>query len=256
MILAIDIGNTHIEIGLYNEAYIDSWRITTGVLRTEDEMMAFIQQFLTMRSVAAADISDLAISSVVPNITHVFQRMSEKYFQKTPLVVDHTLNLGITIKYEPPQSVGADRLCVAVGAFEKYGGPNIVVDIGTATTFDVVSGNGEYLGGVIAPGLETAARSLDEKAAKLPRIAYQFPPSVIGSNTEMSMQSGLMLGTVKMIDGLLELISEEVSGDPVIIATGGLSPLLMPRSQYLKHLEPELVLDGLMRIYRRNRKLQ
>lgn len=254
MILALDIGNTHIEIGLYEEdKYLDSWRIATGVNRTEDEMMAFIHHFLALKGLNAQAIQDIAISSVVPIITLIFEKLSKKYFGRDPLVVDHKLDLGIKVDYDPPYSVGADRLCNAIAVFEKFGGPAIVVDMGTATTFDVVSSEGVYLGGVIAPGLETAAWGLHERASKLPAISLEFPPTVIGKSTEKSMQSGVMLGSVKMIDGLIELISQELRGEPVVVATGGLSRLVAPRSRYIQHVEKHLVLDGLIKIYMRNR---
>ncbi|MCK6623149.1 MAG: type III pantothenate kinase [Calditrichaceae bacterium] len=257
MILALDIGNTHIEVGLYREGqYLDSWRIATGVHRTEDELMVYIQHFLNLKELNRRSIRDLAIASVVPNITRIFEKLSHKYFKKNPLVVDNTLDLGIEVDYEPPYSVGADRLCNAVAAFTKFGGPAVIVDMGTATTFDVVTAEGIYRGGVIAPGLETAAWGLHERASKLPSIALEFPPSVIGRTTEQSMQSGVMLGTVKMIDGLIEMIGEELSAPPVVVATGGLSRLIAPKSRYIQHVENHLVLDGLIQIYLRNRSLQ
>lgn len=254
MILALDIGNTHIEIGLYEEdKYLDSWRIATGINRTEDEMMTFIHHFLALRGLNAQSIRDIAISSVVPITTLIFEKLSQRYFGKAPLVVDYKLELGIKIDYDPPYSVGADRLCNAIAVFDKFGGPAIVVDMGTATTFDVVSADGVYLGGVIAAGLETAAWGLHERASKLPTIPLEFPSTVIGKNTEKSMQSGVMLGSVKMIDGLIELISEELQTEPVVVATGGLSRLIAPKSRYIQHVEKHLVLDGLINIYMRNK---
>lgn len=253
-ILAIDIGNTHIEIGLYQDRqYRGSWRIATGVHRTEDELMAFLQHFLNLASVERSAIHDIAISSVVPNVTQIFLRLCDKYFHTQPLVVTHNLDLGITVAYQPPENVGADRLCNAVAAIEKYGAPCIVVDFGTATTLDVVSADRVYLGGVIAPGLETAAGGLHERASKLPRISLEFPPSAIGRSTEESIQSGIMLGTVKMIDGLIEEIQQELGRKAHIIATGGLSQLLAPRSKFIEHVEPHLVLDGLVEVYYRQR---
>lgn len=253
MILAVDIGNTHIEIGLYEKArYAGSWRIATGVHRTEDELITFIQHFLQFGDHQLAEVQDLAISSVVPNLTQIFYKLSEKYFQQAPFVVTHEVDLGISIDYEPPRNVGADRLCNAVAAFEKYGGPSIIVDLGTATTIDVVSADAVYLGGAIAPGLETATWGLHEKASKLPSISFEFPETVIGKTTEASMKAGVMLGTVKMIDGLIELIQEQLGDPATIIATGGLSRIIAPKSRYIRHVEPQLVLDGLVSIYWRN----
>jgi len=250
MILAVDVGNTHIEIGVFEEdTYLTSWRIATGVHRTEDELMAFIQQFLQTINRTPGDIRDIAISSVVPTITQIFSKLAEKYFQLEPLVVGHQLDLGIEIDYEPKYSVGADRLCNAVAAKAKYGFPSIVVDFGTATTLDVLGDKGEYCGGIITPGLEISAWGLYKRATKLPKIPLEFPEKAIGRTTETSIQSGIMFGTVKMIDGLIELVSDELKGSPTVIATGGISPLLAPRSKYIEHVEPSLVLDGLMLIY-------
>lgn len=257
LILAIDIGNTHVEVGLFkNATFIDSWRIATGVHRTEDEAMAYIDHFLSLKTMKSGDISDLVIASVVPNITQIFRRLSEKYFSKKPLIINYKLDLGISIDYQPPSSVGADRLCNGVAAFEKFGGPCIIVDVGTATTFDIISEKGVYLGGIIAPGLETAGYSLHHRASKLPTISYEFPDSVIGKTTEQSMQSGIMWGTISFIDGLIERVSKELKIKPVVIATGGQSNVLAPKSRFIQYTEPHLVLEGMIKIYRRNRMVQ
>ncbi|RMF59859.1 MAG: type III pantothenate kinase [Calditrichaeota bacterium] len=254
MLLAIDIGNTHIDVGLFkNSQYIWDWRIATGVHRTEDEMMTYIEHFLSTRNVGLKDIDAIAIASVVPHITQIFTRLSDKYFNEKPFIIDHTLNLGITVDYHPPEAVGADRICNAVAAYEKYGGPVIVVDLGTATTLDVISKEGVYIGGAIAPGLETAAWGLHSKASKLPNISLEFPEKVIGKTTEKSMQSGIMFGVVKMIDGLIEMIMEELHSPCKVIATGGLSKLIITQSKYIEHIECHLVLDGIVSIYKKNR---
>jgi len=253
MILAIDVGNTHIEVGLYREReYLTSWRITTGVNRTEDELMSFLHQFLVIKNYPVSEVKAIAIASVVPRINQILEKLCEKYFQIEPLFIDHTLNIGITIDYSPPASVGADRICNAIAAYEKYGGPNIIVDFGTATTLDVVDKAGVYLGGIIAPGLETTAWGLHERASKLPQISLEFPGRSIGKSTEESMQSGIMLGTVKMIDGLIELVQEELQARANIIATGGLAKIISPRSKYIQYIEPTLVLDGIVNIYFKN----
>ncbi|NOX35967.1 MAG: type III pantothenate kinase [Calditrichaeota bacterium] len=255
MLLAIDVGNTHIEIGLYEgRQYRTSWRITTGVHRTEDEFMAFIHHFLSAEGVALTAIDHLIVSSVVPDITQQFIRVGEKYFHQQPMIIDHTLDLGIRVDYHPPSSVGADRLCNAVAAFEKYGGPAIIVDFGTATTFDVVSEEGVYIGGAIAPGVETTAWGLHERASKLPRIALEFPEHAIGKSTEESMQSGIVLGSVMMVDGLIAEMEKELKTKPHVIATGGLAHLVASRSRYIQHVEDNLVLEGMVQIYFRNLK--
>ncbi len=253
MILAVDVGNTHIEIGLYVDGkYQTSWRIVTKIHRTEDEFVSHLHSFLSLQNLSLDKVSTLAVASVVPNVTEMLEKLSRKYFNKAAFIVDIGKNLGITIDYEPVSSVGADRICNAVATFEKYGGPAIIVDLGTATTFDVINENGVYLGGAIAPGLETTAWGLSEKASKLPQIALKFPQHAIGKNTEESMQSGLMLGAVQMIDGLIQLISKEISGKPQIIATGGLANTIAPHSRYIKKVEPNLVLDGLVTLFYRN----
>jgi len=255
MILAIDIGNTHTEVGIFREeTLLQSWRIGTGMHRTEDELIVFITQFLGQKQLALKDIHGLAIASVVPNMTQIFLKMSQKYFSIEPLLVDDTIDLGIKINYEPPSNVGADRLCNAVGAFTKYGGSVLVVDFGTATTLDVVDKGGAYIGGAITQGLESAALSLYEKTSKLPKIPLKFPEHVIGNRTDLSMQAGIMYGSVKMIDGLIELFKKELMDEPNVIATGGLASVISKKSQYIQYLEPDLVLQGLKIIYDRNKK--
>lgn len=254
-ILAVDVGNTHIEIGLYKDnGLITSWRIATGVHRTEDEMLTFISYFLSQKNLSLEDVSDIAISSVVPNVTQIFQKLCMTHFQKNSLIVDHTIDTGLKIDYYPPSGVGADRICNAVAAYEKYGGPTIIVDFGTATTLDAVGSDAVYLGGAIAPGLEMTASSLYERTSKLPKISLEFPDTIIGKTTEHSMQAGIMYGTIKMVDGLIELMKKEIDGEAKVVATGGLANHILPKSQYIQHLEPNLVLDGLIKIYFRNRK--
>ena len=253
-ILAIDVGNTHIEVGLYtNEEHITSWRIATGVHRTEDEMVTFLSYFLSQKNIKLTDVDDMIISSVVPNVTQIFQKMCQSFFKEDPLVVNNTIKTGIKIDYNPPSGVGADRICNAVAAYEKYGGPTIVVDFGTATTLDVVNENGVYLGGAIAPGLEMTALSLYERTAKLPKISLEYPETIIGKTTEHSMQAGIMFGTIKMVDGLIDLIKKEINGNVKVVATGGLANHILSKSQYIEHYEPNLVLEGLIKIYFRNR---
>lgn len=255
MILTVDVGNTHIELGVFNgERLIKSWRIATGVDRTEDEFMVFLQNLLQTERVSFADLTGVALSSVVPNLTFIFTKLCQKYLNLDPLVVDHTLNLGgITVKYANPAAVGADRLCNAVAAYDRYQKSVIIIDFGTATTFDVISSQREYLGGVIAPGVETTAWALYQRAAKLPRIPLEFPDTAIGKSTSQSMQVGIIRGTVKMIDGLIEDIVAELGEQPEVIATGGLARLIQPQTRYIREYIPHLVLEGLYRIYRLNR---
>lgn len=253
IILAIDVGNTHIEVGLYNnKKYITSWRIATGVHRTEDEMITFLDYFLSQKKLKLDDVDDMIISSVVPNVTQIFQKLCRNYFNKEVFVVEYTLDTGLKIDYNPPSSVGADRICNAVAAYEKFGGPTIIVDFGTATTLDIIDSKGTYLGGAIAPGLEMTALSLYERTAKLPKISLEYPETIIGKTTEHSMQAGIMYGTIKMVDGLIELMKKEIKGNVKVIATGGLANHILSKSQQIQQVETNLVLEGLIKIYFRN----
>ncbi|MBN1481050.1 type III pantothenate kinase [candidate division KSB1 bacterium] len=252
MILAIDIGNTQIAAGLFNQQHLCAhWRLSSTLDRTEDET------WIMMKSIAQANGYDItgttgvAISSVVPDIRHTFEKMSVKYLHCDSITVDSTLDLGIDIRYDNPAAVGADRLCNAVGGFFKYGGPLIIVDFGTATTFDVVSVKGEYLGGIIAPGIEMSSMILHQKAAKLPRVYLSFPNKIIGKTTESSIQSGLMYGAVEMVEGFTKRIKEELGQATTNIATGGLARLVLNelRTEYI--LDSFLTLEGLRIIYNR-----
>jgi len=253
MILTIDIGNTQIEIGVFeSDELIRSWRISSVIDRTEDEYFVFIEKFLQQIQFGIADVKGVGLASVVPNKTFIYEKMCKKYLDIQPLVVDHTIKLGIEIKYDDPAAVGADRLCNAVAAYQKYKQAVVVVDLGTATTFDVVNKKGYYLGGIISPGIETTAWALYQRAAKLPKISLEFPDQFIGTTTEKSMQSGIMFGTIKIVDGLLEEIIAELGDTPKIIATGGLGRLIQPRTRYIEDYYPHLVLEGLYHIYLMN----
>ncbi len=254
MILVMDVGNTQMEIGVFKEGKLQkSWRIATGVDRTEDELVVFFQHFLAQENMALSGLKGAALSSVVPNVTFILEKFCTKYLNIKPLIVDHTVNLGIKIRYSTPAAVGADRLCNAVAAYQRYRQAVVVVDLGTATTFDVVNARAEYLGGIIAPGVEATAWVLHQRASKLPKISLEFPERAIGQNTEESMQAGIMLGTVKMIDGMLEEIFRELNDRPRVIATGGLARLIQPRTKFIETFFPHLVLEGLYQIYELNK---
>lgn len=246
MILAVDIGNTHTVFGIYDKKkLLGDWRVTSFVTRTEDEFGALVRDFCDDAGIAVKKISAIGISSVVPNLTDVMQRMAKKYFKIEPVVVSSSLSLGIKILYDDPVSVGADRLCNAVAGYAKYKGPIVIVDFGTATTFDVISKEGEYLGGVIAPGIETSAAELHRRAAKLPKIDIHFPKKVVGTNTVASMQSGILYGALDSMETMIRRISKEIDDYPTVIATGGFSELMMKHSKILNKHEPTLVLDGI-----------
>lgn len=250
-LLCIDIGNTHIVAALMKgDMSVDSIRIPSSPLLSHQEYISLIKQMLSKYE----NIHDSVISSVVPRLTGALSDVAKEVTGKAALIVDHTLPINLDIKYDDPSEVGADRLCNAVGALEKYKAPLIVVDMGTATTFDVVSENNEYLGGVIMPGLETAGRDLFQRAAKLPKVSFDFPEKVIGTKTRESLQSGLMWGTIDQIDGLIERIKQEWGKDDVaIIATGGLSVVIAAHSKYIQQVDKDLTLSGMVNIYRQVR---
>jgi type III pantothenate kinase len=253
MILAIDVGNSQIEIGVFKaDSLLKSWRIATGIGRTEDEYMVFIYHFLSIEKISTESLQGVAISSVVPNVTFIFEKMCRKYFKFEPVIIDYRQKTGLKIRYHDPAEVGADRLCSSIAAFQKFNDAVIVIDFGTATTLDVVNSEGEYMGGIIAPGLETTAWALYQRAAKLPKISLEFPLETIGRSTAQSMQSGIMIGAVKMIDGLLEEISKELNSKPHVVATGGLAKLIQPHSKSIEAYFPHLVLEGLYSIYKMN----
>ena len=255
MLLCIDVGNTHTQFGVYEKSKLRcDYRVASEVVRTEDEIGIVVLSLLQHDGVKTRNIEGVGISSVVPNLTGILERMSEKYFGCRPLIVNSGLDLGIEVAYEEPHAVGSDRICAAVAGFRKYGGPLIILDFGTATTFDVVSADGVYLGGAIAPGLETAAADLQRRAAKLPRIDLRFPEEVIGKTTVKSMQSGIMFGAVDAMEGIVKRIKNSLGTEAKVIATGGYAKTISAQSNVINHLEPALVLEGVRIIYEKNRK--
>ena len=256
MLLAIDIGNTHTVFGVFNKSKLTAeWRVTSSHPGTEDEVGAQLMAFLQQFKVTSRKIDGVCISSVVPNLTDTYVTMSEKYFGHHPIVVSASLDLGIRILYDDPSQVGADRLCNAIAGFSKYRGPLIIIDFGTATTFDIVAGNGDYLGGVIAPGIETAATDLHRRAAKLPKVELHFPKSIVATDTVSSMQAGIMYGAVDSMEGIVGRLQKEIrrreNRPAKVIATGGFSKLMSQHSAIIEACEPSLVLDGVRMIYER-----
>jgi type III pantothenate kinase len=246
MLLAIDIGNTHTVIGIYQrDQLVADWRITSSIARTEDEIGMFIKSFCRDSSIDPELIVRSGISSVVPNMIPIYQKMVKKYFNIEPTVISTSLDLGITILYEDPMAVGTDRLCNAVAGYSQYGGPLIIIDFGTATTYDVISEKGEYLGGIIAPGVETSSAELHRRAAKLPKIDMIFPEKAIGKTTVASMQSGILFGTVDSVEGMVKRISAELEKKPIVIGTGGYSAMISLQTQVIDFVIPTLVLDGI-----------
>lgn len=253
MDLMIDIGNTHTVLGLFEDSkLIKHWRITSQYSRTEDEIWAVVDSFFKIDQLHNKYIEGVCISSVVPELTRIYRRMVEKYLSLKPMHISPDLNLGLDILYQDPYAVGADRICNAVAGKRKYGVPLIVLDFGTATTFDCINQNGDYLGGIICPGIESAAAILHRKAAKLPKIELIFPPHVIGLNTEESMQSGIMYGSLELIEGLLKKIKAELGGKPKVIATGGLAYTIAKRTKAIDIVDENLNLEGIYQIYKQN----
>ena len=253
MLLVIDAGNTNITFGVFaGEDLIAQWRMVTDHDKGGAEYAAELRNLLGS---AKVDIDAVAIASVVPPLDQTLTRMVQDCFQLTPLVVNHTVDTGLKILYDPPADVGADRIVDAVAAVTKYGAPCIVVDFGTATTFNAVSTAREYLGGVIAPGILISAEALFLRAAKLPRVEIKQPEKVIGSSTVVAMQSGIYHGYAGLVDGVLEKMIAEMNTKPRVIATGGLAPLIAGASRFIEKVDSTLTLDGLRLVYERTRQV-
>jgi type III pantothenate kinase len=256
MILVLDVGNTNITLGVYKgEKQLVHWRIATIRDRTEDEMGILIKNLFADRGLNPAEIEGIAISSVVPPLMFALERMAVKYFGHKPIIVGPGVKTGLNIKYENPREVGADRIVNAVAALEKYGAPLIIVDFGTATTFCVINEKGDYMGGVVAPGIGISTEALYNKAAKLPRIEIARPASVVGRNTVTSMQSGVLYGFTGQVDGIVSRIKKEFNNLPFkVVATGGLSGLIAAESYEIEIKDDELTLDGLRIIWDLNKE--
>jgi len=253
MLLAIDIGNTTIGLGVFDgQKLVKEWRVRSERDKTSDEYGVLLLDLLRLADLEAGAIADVIISSVVPPLTPSFQAVSQRLFGRRALVVGPGLKTGMPILYENPAEVGADRVVASIAAFEKYGGPCIVVDFGTATTFDSVNSTGEYLGGAIAPGIQISAEALYLRTAKLPRIEVVKPKRAIGKTTVASMQSGLYFGYIGLVNHILHEIERELGGKPVIVVTGGFGAELGPEIRGGHRLEPHLVLEGLRIVYERN----
>ena len=253
MLLVVDIGNTNTAIGIFQEKkLIEDWKIKTEKDRTSDEYVLMLLSLLNSSGLERKEIKSVIIASVVPPLTPVFQNLCQRLFQVRPLVVGPGLKTGMSILYENPLEVGADRVVVAIAAFEKYGGPCIVVDFGTATTFDAVSSQGEYLGGAIAPGIQISAEALFLKTAKLPRIEIKKPKRAIGRSTVSSMQSGLFFGYIGLISNIIEKIKKELGRQVKVISTGGFAAQISHEIKSIDFHEPHLALEGLRIIDERN----
>ena len=258
MLLAIDIGNTNIVSGIYKEGkLIATFRLGTKREQTQDEYGLYYHMALDMHKIDKKEITAIIIASVVPPLMHTIPAMCERYFGVEPLIVDYTTDIGLVNGYSIPSEVGADRLVNAVAGYNKYGGPLILVDIGTAVTFDVISKDGVYLGGAIAPGIGIAAEALFMRASKLPKIELIKPNHAIGKNTVESMQSGMVIGYIGLVDRLLSDIMGELGTTPettTSVATGGYSALISQESRYIQKIDTNMTLEGLHLIYERNKR--
>lgn len=252
MLLVIDAGNTNTSLGVFEgPELVAHWRLTTARSRTVDEYGVHARNLFELAGLDFKAITAIAIASVVPPLNYTLKTMAETYFHLTPLFVDHATDIGLKILYQPASDVGADRIVDAVAAVQKYGAPCIVVDFGTATTFNAINQNGEYVGGVITPGIMISTDALFERTAKLPRVDIKRPQQVIGSSTIAAMQSGLYHGFVGLVDGVLRKMINELGGSPRVIGTGGLAPLIATGSEFIELVDETLTLEGLRLAYER-----
>jgi type III pantothenate kinase len=253
MLLVVDVGNTHTVLGLYDgDRLVHDFRIETAKGRTSDEYHVLLLNLLELAGVKRAEVGASILASVVPSFNDTVIEAVDRAFDHEIMVVGPGIKTGMPVLYENPREVGADRIVNAVAAYERIRGAAIVVDFGTATTFDCISEKGEYLGGSIAPGMQISASALFSRAARLPRSEIARPPRAIGRNTVHSMQSGIVFGYVGLVDGLVRRLTEEMGGDVSVIATGGLASLIEPESETIEEVDEYLTLEGLRLIYLRN----
>jgi len=258
MLLAIDVGNSNIVLGVFDgESLIHSWRLQTLRERTSDELGLLVDGLFAHSGVDRSRVRGIVIGSVVPPLTGTTRSMAERYFGVPSLIVDPAGNTGMPILYENPAEVGADRIVNGIAAYERFGRgsnhPLIVVDFGTATTLDAITRQGEYLGGAICPGVQISADALFQRAARLPRIDVRKPARVVGRTTVGAMESGLFYGYVGMVEGLVRRMNDELSGDALCIATGGLATVIAPEVPAIQHVDADLTLHGLRIVWERNR---
>ncbi|MCZ6781946.1 MAG: type III pantothenate kinase [Proteobacteria bacterium] len=258
VLLVIDIGNTNVSLGIFdyraNEGRLSQhWRLTTHREQTSDELGLTLRALFGQQGRESEEISDVILGSVVPPLLPIWERVCEKLYDESPLIVGPGVRTGMPVRYENPREVGADRIVNAVAAFELYGGPIIAVDFGTATTFDCVSKDGEYLGGVITPGIHISMEALFERASKLHRVEIAKPKTVIGKTTTGALQSGLLYGYAGLVDAMVDRIRGELGDRARVIATGGLARLIASESAAIEKVEPFLTLEGLRILFEKNR---
>ncbi|MCZ2156483.1 MAG: type III pantothenate kinase [Bryobacterales bacterium] len=254
MLLALDAGNTNITVGVWDGDNLAArWRLRTLRDQTADEWGILLRNLFDLARLDQSVVDDVIIASVVPPLNASLQKMSVRYFARDPLFVTCETDTGITIRYDNPREVGADRIVNAVAAFHKYGGPAIVVDLGTAITFDVISSGGEYLGGVICPGVGISIEALVSRTSRLPQVDFRNPGDVIGRTTVTSMQSGLYFGLIGMIDAIAERLLAQLGNQTTLVATGGQAPMIVKDSRYVHNVDEDITLDGLRLIWKRVR---
>jgi type III pantothenate kinase len=254
MLLAVDIGNTSITLGVFDgEKLRATWHMATGVHRMSDEYASLLLSLLRNQGIDKADIKAVALCSVVPPLISTFEELLKRYFNIEPLVVGTGVKTGVSIRMDNPREVGADRIADAAAAHHLYGGPVIVIDLGTATTFGIISKEGDYIGGIIATGIATAAEALFTRTAQLPRVELAPPKHVIGSNTVAAMQSGIIYGYASLVEGMLERIQKELGVKAKVVATGGYSGLIARETGVINVVNPDLTLIGLRLIYEMNK---
>jgi len=258
MLLAIDVGNTNTVLGVFEGArLLQSWRLQTLRERTADELGLLVNGLFAHHHLDKQKVTSLILGSVVPPLTTTTRGMAERYFGLKALVVEPGVNTGMPILYDNPSEVGADRIVNAVAAYERFGRtapprPLVVVDFGTATTFDAISAQGEYLGGAICPGVQISADALFQRAARLPRIDVKKPSRIVGRTTVAAMESGLFWGYVGMVEGLVRRMGDELGGNALCVATGGLADVIAPETTLIHHVDPDLTLNGLRIVWERN----
>ena len=255
MLMVLDIGNTNIKTGLFVDGKLkNSWRLQTNHLRTADEYGTMMESFFNHLGISTDAVDGIIMSSVIPSMNYTMEHMCELYFhRRTAMVVNSEMNLGIKIKYDLPSQLGSDRICNSVEAFHRYGGPCVVVDFGTATNFAVISKEGDFLGGLICPGIMVSADALVERAAMLHKVEYVMPEKVIGTNTKEGIQSGVIRGYVGQVDYILQQIEKELGAKPTVVATGGMSGMIASETRRIDIVNPTLTLEGLARIYEMNK---